>query len=84
MNRMCHPFVRELLPSLKRFFHCELEGFLGRYRVLNATMQQYEIYLDAPERDWITCKAFVSYGEDKFSIFDRSVSAQHQGYPGRT
>ena len=42
----------------------------------------YEIYLDAPERDWITCKAFSVYGEDKFSVFDRDVSAQTRDIPG--
>ena len=31
-------FVRELLPSLKRFFHCELEAF-RKIQSLNATMQ---------------------------------------------
>lgn len=74
-------FVRELLPSLKRFFHCELEGF-SEDTELECYNAKYEIYLDAPERDWITCKAFVSYGEDKFSIFDRSVSAQTRDIPG--
>ena len=42
----------------------------------------YEIYLDAPERDWITCKAFSIYGEDKFSVFDRNVSARTRDIPG--
>ena len=74
-------FVRELLPSLKRFFHCEPEGF-SEDTELECYNAKYEIYLDAPERDWITCKAFVSYGEDKFSIFDRSVSAQTRDIPG--
>ena len=74
-------FVRELLPSLKRFFHCELEGF-SEDTELECYNAKYEIYLDAPERDWITCKAFVSYGEDKFSIFDRSVFAQTRDIPG--
>ena len=74
-------FVRELLPSLKRFFHCELEGF-SEDTELECYNAKYDIYLDAPERDWITCKAFVSYGEDKFSIFDRSVSAQTRDIPG--
>lgn len=74
-------FVREFLPSLKRFFHCEPEGF-SEDTELECYNAKYEIYLDAPERDWITCKAFVSYGEDKFSIFDRSVSAQTRDIPG--
>lgn len=74
-------FVRELLPSLKKFFHCEMEGF-NRNTGLECYRAEYEIYLDAPERDWITCKAFANYGEDKFSVFDRSVSAQTRDIPG--
>ena len=74
-------FVREMLPSLENFFHCDLRDFpegtdLACYNAF------YEIYLDAPERDWITCKAFSIYGEDKFSVFDRNVSARTRDIPG--
>ena len=50
-------FVRELLPSLKKFFHCDLRDF-PEETGLECYKAAYEIYLDAPERDWITCKAF--------------------------
>ena len=74
-------FVRELLPSLKKFFHCDLRDF-PEETGLECYKAAYEIYLDAPERDWITCKAFSVYGEDKFSVFDRNVSAQTRDIPG--
>ncbi len=74
-------FVRELLPSLEKFFHCDLRDFRGGTG-LECYKAAYEIYLDAPERDWITCKAFSVYGEDKFSVFDRSVSARTRDIPG--
>ncbi len=74
-------FVRELLPSLEKFFHCDLRDF-QEGTGLECYKAAYEIYLDAPERDWITCKAFSVYGEDKFSVFDRSVSARTRDIPG--
>ena len=74
-------FVRELLPSLEKFFHCDLRDF-QEGTGLECYKAAYEIYLDAPERDWITCKAFSIYGEDKFSVFDRSVSARTRDIPG--
>ena len=74
-------FVREMLPSLEKFFHCDLRDFLEETG-LECYKAAYEIYLDAPERDWITCKAFSVYGEDKFSVFDRNVSVQTRDIPG--
>lgn len=74
-------FVREMLPSLEKFFHCDLRDFPEKTG-LECYKAAYEIYLDAPERDWITCKAFSVYGEDKFSVFDRNVSAQTRDIPG--
>lgn len=74
-------FVRELLPSLEKFFYCDLRDF-PEETGLECYRAAYEIYLDAPERDWVTCKAFSIYGEDKFSVFDRSVSAHTRDIPG--
>lgn len=74
-------FVRELLPSLEKFFHFDLGDF-GEETGLECYKVAYEIYLDAPERDWITCKAFSVYGKDKFSVFDRDVSARTRDIPG--
>lgn len=74
-------FVREMLPSLEKFFHCDLRDF-PEETGLECYKATYEIYLDAPERDWITCKAFSVYGEDKFSVFDRNVSVQTRDIPG--
>ena len=74
-------FVRELLPSLEKFFHCDLGDF-PEETGLECYKAVYEIYLDAPERDWITCKAFSVYGKDKFSVFDRDVSACTRDIPG--
>ena len=74
-------FVREMFPSLEKFFHCDLRDF-PEETGLECYKAAYEIYLDAPERDWITCKAFSVYGEDKFSVFDRNVSVQTRDIPG--
>ena len=70
-----------MLPSLENFFHFVLCVFRDGsfFACFNAF---YEIYLDAPERDWITCKAFSIYGEDLFSVFDRIVSARSRDIRG--
>ena len=76
-------FVRELLPSLEKFFHCDFRDF-PEGTDLTYYNAAYEIYLDAPERGWVTCKAFSVYGEDKFSVLNRNVSAYTRDIPGET
>ena len=63
-------FCRELLPKLERFYVCHKDHFNPLdYDVVPAT---FEIYLDAPQDDWITCRAEVLYGNKRYSVFDTS------------
>lgn len=60
-------FCRELLPMLEQCFECEKVGFDEMaYGVLPVT---FEIYLDAPQKDFITCDVKAVYGEQKYSVY---------------
>ncbi|MEE1072945.1 MAG: SNF2 helicase associated domain-containing protein [Cellulosilyticum sp.] len=63
-------FCRELLPSLETFYVCHKENFNPLdYDVIPAN---FEIYLDAPQTDWITCRAEVLYNDKRYSVFESS------------
>lgn len=62
-------FCREFLPELNKQFLCLKENFdETEYEMSQA---EFRIYLDAPQKDFITCKAMAVYGEDSYNIFDR-------------
>lgn len=62
-------FCRELLPILKKHYHCEEENFdPSVYGVVPAS---FEIYLDAPQKDFITCKVYALYGERKYEVYQK-------------
>ena len=78
-------FCRELLPELEQYFVCKKEDFDEKdYGVLPVS---FEIYLDAPQKDFITCKIIAVYGENKYNIYDKKenismrdlVSEMHTG-----
>ncbi len=63
-------FCRELLPVLETCFQCETEDFdQSAYGVVPVS---FEIYLDAPQKDFITCKVLALYGEKKYEVYDKS------------
>lgn len=65
-------FCRELLPALEQYFSCVKKNFDEKdYGILPVS---FEIYLDAPQKDYITCKVLAVYGDNKFNIYD---STQH-------
>ena len=60
-------FCRELLPLLEKHYKCERIDFNeADYGVEPVS---FEIYLDAPQKDFITCKVYAIYGEKKFEIY---------------
>lgn len=66
-------FCRTLLPMLEKFYVCHKQNFdPATYGVQEA---KFEIYLDAPQKDWMTCKALACYGETKYNIFNASVES---------
>lgn len=73
-------FCRELLPALKQVYQCREKNFdSAKYEAPKA---EYEIYLDAPQRNFITCSIQAVYGNEKYEIYkvpdDRGVFSDHQ------
>ncbi|MBD5486396.1 MAG: DEAD/DEAH box helicase family protein [Lachnospiraceae bacterium] len=63
-------FCRELLPLLEEHYECERVDFSeADYGVEPVS---FEIYLDAPQKDFITCKVYALYGEKKFEVYKKS------------
>lgn len=63
-------FCRELLPSLEKHFRCKCENF--DRESYGAVEVSFEIYLDAPQKDYITCRVMAVYGTDKYSVYQPS------------
>ena len=62
-------FCRELLPLLEKHYQCERINFSeADYGVEPVS---FEIYLDAPQKDFITCKVYAVYGERKFEVYKK-------------
>ena len=62
-------FIRELLPALEKFYECTNVNFdIKDYGLQPAA---FEIYLDAPQRDFITCRLLAVYGDSKWNIFGK-------------
>lgn len=73
-------FCRELLPALKQVYQCREKNFdSSKYEAPKA---DYEIYLDAPQRNFITCSIQAVYGNEKYEIYknlnDRKALPDHQ------
>lgn len=60
-------FCREILPLLEKNFDLTKEDFQAE-RYL-PPKPEFEIYLDSPQRDTITCKLFAVYGENKYNVY---------------
>lgn len=68
-------FCRELLPLLEKHYECERINFSeADYGVEPVS---FEIYLDAPQKDFITCKVYAVYGERKFEVYKKEE--EHSG-----
>lgn len=62
-------FCRELLPLLEKQYKCEKTNF--DEAAYGVTQVSFEIYLDAPQRDFITCKVWAVYGEKKYEVYKK-------------
>ena len=68
-NNDISTFCRELLPLLEKHYECERINFSeADYGVEPVS---FEIYLDAPQKDFITCKVYAVYGEKKFEVYKK-------------
>lgn len=72
LNEDLKIFCRDLLPKLKVHYKIERKNFNEDDYVSN--LASFEIYLDTPDRDCITCKILVTYGADKVNLYDRQTT----------
>ena len=60
-------FCRELLPALEKHYVCTRKNFSEQdYNVQPVT---FEIYLDAPQDDMISCRVIAVYGELRYNVY---------------
>lgn len=63
-------FCRELLPYLEQSYEVDKKDFAeDEYELVPAS---FEIYIDLPKDDVVTCKVLAVYGESKFNIFQET------------
>lgn len=66
-NKDVPAFCKELLPVIQQFFKCKMIEFHPEdYGMIEP---KFKIYLDTPQRNMITCKTMVKYGEREFSLY---------------
>ena len=60
-------FCRDLLPVLEKYYICTRENFSEQdYHIQPVN---FEIYLDAPQEDMITCRVIAVYGERRYNVY---------------
>ncbi len=62
-------FCRELLPVLERHYQIRRHGFAEKEYL--PPKPEYDIYLDAPDKQDVTCEMYVRYGSFQYNIFDK-------------
>lgn len=62
-------FCRELLPVLERHYQIRRHGFLEEEYL--PPEPEYDMYLDAPDKQAVTCEMYVRYGTLQYNIFDK-------------
>ena len=67
-------FCRELLPLLEEHYECEKKDF--HETDYGVEPVSFEIYLDAPQKDFITCKVYAVYGEKKFEVYKKGQESE--------
>lgn len=62
-------FCKELLPVLERHYLVQRQQFEERQFL--PPKPDYELYLDAPDLQTITCEMFARYGDKKYNVSDK-------------
>lgn len=60
-------FCRELLPVFEQHYRCIRRKFDPSSYGLEQV--SFEIYLDAPQKNYITCKVLAVYGDKKYNVY---------------
>ncbi len=69
-------FCRELLPVLERRYLVEKRQFWEEDFL--PPKPEYELYLDAPDKDTVTCEMYALYGEKKYNVFEKVKMLDHR------
>lgn len=64
-------FCARILPALEKHFVCKKENF-DEAKFLIAAVR-FSFYLDAPQKDYITCQGMAAYGEKKYNLYDKDT-----------
>lgn len=71
-------FVRNLLPVMKKNYRIETKNFNpALYEPLSPV---FELYLDAPEKNRVTCDLVAVYGEDRYHVFTAAGNDYKRDY----
>lgn len=62
-------FCQELLPVLERHYRVQRQEFHEQEYL--PPKPEYELYLDAPDAQTVTCELFAVYGEQKYNVLDK-------------
>lgn len=62
-------FCGQLLPVLEHFYRCEKTDFDAADYLQSPA--SFEIYLDAPQKDFITCRLLAVYGDRKYNMYKK-------------
>ena len=60
-------FCRDLLPVLSQYYTCTRKNFSEADYDIEAV--NFEIYLDAPQEDMISCRLIAVYGERRYNVY---------------
>ncbi len=61
-------FARDLLPLLNGHFEVKTKDFFAADYLPQKV--RFELYLDAPQMDLLTCALYALYGEEKYNLFE--------------
>lgn len=62
-------FCQELLPVLERHYRMQRQQFHEQEYL--PPKPEYKLYLDAPDRQSVTCKLIAVYGQQEYNVFDK-------------
>ena len=62
------PFCKNMLPVLEKYFNIVTENFMPEKYLPEEV--KFQIYLDAPQNDMISCKVLGIYGTEQYNIFE--------------
>ncbi len=71
-------FTRDMLPVLSRYFKVEMKSFdPAAYLPEEA---DYELYLDLPQRELLSCSLYAVYGETRYNLFKEADSGERRNF----